>query len=271
MAQISRPFQIALAAVALLALVWVVALRGHTSPESSGSTAVAPAATAAQSSSGAPAANPATPTSEYKGSAPGVGGLTRAIAKAHGAVAASQQNAKSLETKSAQASSTAAASSSAAAPATKAAAGAAAKPAAHAPAAGHPVKHLLAAAGQRSIEAELKRGSVVVLLVWNPKGVADQIVHADLMRLLAVHHRFAHAKRPQGSKPNGLHMELEQPISVRLATPAQVASFGSFTRDVQIFGTPSTLVINSKGQVRALPGVPGILSIEQATDEARHP
>lgn len=107
--------------------------------------------------------------------------------------------------------------------------------------------------------------------MWNHKGVADQIVHANLMVLLALHHHFAHAKRPRGSKPNGLHVELEQPIAVHVATPGQVASYGSFTRDVQLYGTPSTLVINSKGQVRTLTGAPGLLEIEQATDEARHP
>src|SRR6476646_1278256 len=108
MTQISRPFQIALAAMVLLAAVWFVALRGHSGgSESSGSSAssasappAAPAKTPAKSagSGGAPRGG-----SVYHGPAPGLEGLTRAITKAQGAVALSQRNAKQLQEKSAQA------------------------------------------------------------------------------------------------------------------------------------------------------------------------
>lgn len=110
MAQLSRPYQIALGVLALFAVVWVIALRPH-STNSSGAGS-SPAATPT------PAAKPAAPatgsgsatgntSSIYHGSAPGVQGLTRAIAKAHGAVSTSEQNAKQLTERSAQASSTA--------------------------------------------------------------------------------------------------------------------------------------------------------------------
>src|SRR6202011_847891 len=89
MAQLSRPFQIALAALALFAIVWLLALRGH-----SGGTSE-PGSPAAPSKSSASA-----PSSVYHGSAPGVEGLTRDLAKAHGAVTTSEQNAKKLEKKS---------------------------------------------------------------------------------------------------------------------------------------------------------------------------
>ncbi|MGH2911377.1 MAG: hypothetical protein ACRDJ3_02755, partial [Solirubrobacteraceae bacterium] len=83
-AQLSRPYQIALGAVAVLGLLWMVALRGHAAnpsePAPSTPTQQTPAKTVAQ-------ANPAAPTSVYHGAAPGVEGLTKAIAKAHGAVA----------------------------------------------------------------------------------------------------------------------------------------------------------------------------------------
>lgn len=275
MAQISRPFQIALAVVALLALVWVVALRGHSSSETSGSSAAAPAATAtAQPSAGSSAGgNAAAPSSVYHGSAPGVGGLTRAVAKAHEAVATAQKNAQQLEAKSAQASSASAPSTSTAATA----APAAKAPAASAPAAkAHPLAathtpHPAAASRQAGVEAALKHGSIVVILFWNPKGTEDAVVHTDLQRLLALHKRYA-GHRHKGSSPaKGLSLELEQPITVELATSRQVASFGSFTRDIQIYSTPTLLVINGHGQVRTLTGAPGMLSIEQATDEARHP
>src|ERR1700730_13369526 len=93
MAQISRPFQIAFVAIALFAAVWLLALRGH-STGGSGSGSSAP------SSSPSPAA----PSPVYHGSAPGVEGLSRAVAKARGAVTTSQQNAQQLQERSAQAS-----------------------------------------------------------------------------------------------------------------------------------------------------------------------
>ena len=90
MAQISRPFQIAALALVLFVAVWFVALHGHSSTSGSGSSAPStpPHSAAAQ------AQKAAAPTPVYHGAAPGVSGLTRAIDKAHGAVATSQQNAK---------------------------------------------------------------------------------------------------------------------------------------------------------------------------------
>jgi hypothetical protein len=274
MAQISRPFQIAFLAVVLLAGVWLFALRGHSASTSgSGASAVAPApATPAQSPAGNSSAggNAGAPSTVYKGAAPGVGGLTRAIAKAHGAVATSQQNAKELTEKSAQASSTAApstASTTASVPSAVASkpskptpAPAVKSPSANA----HPLASL-----QPTIESELKAGSIVVLLVWNPKGTEDAIVHNDLLALAALHRRYAHVRAPK-KVTKGLTLELEQPIATHSATPGQVASFGSFTKDVQIVSTPTVLIVNKSGQVRTLTGAPGVLSIEQATDEARH-
>ena len=92
MAQLSRPFQIALAAMGVLVAVWFVALRGHSSSSSgSGGTPQA------HSQPAPAAAKPGAASPIYHGSAPGVEGLTRAIAKAHGAVALSERNARSLQ------------------------------------------------------------------------------------------------------------------------------------------------------------------------------
>src|SRR5947209_5209005 len=117
MSQLSRPYQIALGAIALLAVVWVVALRGHKSSggEERATSSTPPASTpaAARPQASTPVAKPSQPT------APGVAGLTRAIEKAHGAVAQSERNAKQLERKSAEAS-----SSTATTPTTQAAPGA---------------------------------------------------------------------------------------------------------------------------------------------------
>jgi len=106
MAQISRPFQIAFVAVALLASVWAFTIRGRSS---SSSEANSPAATtpaapvSAPSSAAAPSAAAAEEkaaagsTHVYTGSAPGVQGLTGAINKAHEAVAKSQVSAATVE------------------------------------------------------------------------------------------------------------------------------------------------------------------------------
>src|ERR1700730_17584211 len=112
MAQVSRPYQIALAALGVLALAWFAVLhRPGSSPSEP-----APAPSAHVSASGPAASAGANGsagarTPAYHGAAPGVAGLTRDIAKAHGAVSQSEKNAAQLQTKSAQASNEAATSS----------------------------------------------------------------------------------------------------------------------------------------------------------------
>jgi hypothetical protein len=243
MAQISRPFQIALVAVVLLAGVWLFALQGHSSSSSS-SPAPSPPSAAAQAKSAA------APTPVYHGAAPGVTGLSSAVAKAHGAVATSQQNAKQLEQQSAQASS-----------ATGAPASATASTAAPAPTTtksssvvvvhtrGGKAPHKGAVGTlprQRLVEAELKAGDVVVLLFWDRKGSDDAAVHR------AVQAVTGHGK-----------------VSVHLAPPSQVASFGSITRGVQVYGTPTVLVIGKAGQATVLTGLTDAYAIRQAIAEAR--
>src|SRR5258707_15093902 len=99
MAHISRPFQLALGAVAVLALIWVVALHRPSSGSSGAKSSAQPVAAAStpantpapHGSSSAAGKSGGTGAGVYRGPAPGVEGLTRAIAKAHGAVASSQQ------------------------------------------------------------------------------------------------------------------------------------------------------------------------------------
>jgi hypothetical protein len=275
MDQISRPFQIALVAVGLLAAVWLFALQGHSAstPESSGSapstTAATPPSAAAQEKAAA------APTPVYKGAAPGVAGLTSAIAKAHGAVATSQQNAKELERKSAQASTTgapAASSAVAATPATKAAAPAAK---AHAPSTKTSTTVVKvthgAPAGQKAVEADLAAGNVEVLLFWTPAGSDDKAVHAELRALLAVHNKL----RSQQSNPTVKKLEsltglqFAGKIAVHEASAGQVTNFGSITRGVQVTGTPTLLIINKHGRTITLTGLQDAYAIEQAIDEAR--
>jgi hypothetical protein len=260
MAQLSRPFQIALVALALVVAVWFLALNGHsTSTNSPGSS---PAASASAPS--AQASKAASPSPIYHGSAPGVSGLTRAIAKAHGAVATSQQNAQQLEQKAAQASSSTAPAASTPTGGTAAASTAAqhasattsaptvhqGTSAAHKGAGAKRAASVSPSHGpQRAVEAELKQGKIVLLLFWNPKGADDAAVRKELRTLAA------HGKNK---------------IAVHEVLASQVASFGSITRGVQVNQTPTILIINKRDQATALTGLTDVFSIAQAISEARH-
>jgi hypothetical protein len=301
MTQISRPFQIALLGVGLLAAVWFFALQGHSaSTAGSSPSASAPAAVAAQSAktgsssasvSGSSSANEpaATQSHVYHGSAPGVEGLTRAIAKAHEAVATSRLNEKQLAEKSAQASSsTPSGASGDSAPGTAPTAATTApvvpktstspvvrKASTHTHAATVHVKskpvttHSVTAPKiasspsstpssgsaksvppmQAAVEAELKQGKTVAILFWNSKASVDQTVQRELK---AVGHT-------QGGK-----------LAIHDARAAQVGLFGSITRDVQVFQTPTILIVNKHGQTTSMTGLTDGFAIEQAIAEARH-
>jgi hypothetical protein len=248
MAQLSRPYQIALVALAVLALVWFVALR-HPAGESSSSSA--PSAPAAASSSGGSSAGT---SSVYHGSAPGVEGLTKDIAKAHQAVAQSQHNAQELQRKSAQASGEAtsggAASSAAAGAVTHGSASRSssatatrAKGSAHASAAGADAE---AAPRAAALESELTRGKVGVVLFWNPKASDDRRVHEQLKSI-------SHGNRR---------------IALQVANSKEASAFGQFTRTVQVLSTPTVLIVNRQGQVTTLTGLTDTFSVRQAIGDA---
>jgi hypothetical protein len=258
MSQLSRPYQIALVTMALFVAVWFLTLRGRTAT-SEQSPSVSPVVASAPLAA-AQAKTAATPTPVHSGTAPGVAGLTRAINKAHGAVATSQANAKQLEEKSAQASST-----SAPATATTAPSGATVKrrPATHgktthaatsAPAvakAAPVVRHRSAAKAlgpQASVEAQLKRGKLVAILFWNSKGTVDGTVNREL----------AQAARSLGGK-----------LAVHVASAGEVGAFGSITRDVQVNQTPTILLITKTGSTMVLNGLTDAYAIEQAVAELR--
>jgi hypothetical protein len=266
MTQISRPFQIALLAMGLFVVVWFIALRGHsagTSAGGSGSSAAvsAPAPTAAGEAKAA-----AAPTHVYHGSAPGVEGLTRAINKAHGAVATSQREAKQFENESAQASgasSTAAGAGTSKTGSHTARASATKSPATHRAASQAPAAHRTSpsttstvARGahssspnvQASVEKELKQGKVVTILFWNPKATVDRAVQRELQA----------AGHALGGK-----------IAVHDAHASQVGSFGSITRTIQVDETPTILIVNKSGKTTTLTGLIDAFAIEQAINEAR--
>jgi hypothetical protein len=126
-------------------------------------------------------------------------------------------------------------------------------------------------AQQVAVERELKRGEVAVVLFWNKNGADDVAVHEELQILLAAHHEVAvHPNKAQVRKLRlATGLELEKKIAVHYATAAQVTSFGSFTKTVQVYGTPTILIINPHGAVTTMNGLTDAFAIEQTIDEAR--
>lgn len=281
MAQLSRPYQIALGVVAVLGLVWAVALRGHGSnpsePAASTSASSTPAASlksaAANGSSGG---NAAAPTTIYHGAAPGVEGLTRAIAKAHGAVAESESNvheqaarAQALTGESQQAAKSA--------------------PVAKGKTAGDPVKdgasttpalaqrvvrsthvavgthhttvtahHTTATAPhhtttarnprQAAVEHELAQGKTVILFFWTPGSSVDRQDEAQASALVA---------RSKGA------------VALHTALASQVGEFGTITEVAHVYQTPTILIVNRHGVVSTLTGLTDVFALEQALHEAQ--
>lgn len=290
MAQISRPFQIAFVVVVLLAGVWLFALQGHSSNSSTGATAApapaAPAApakaTASAGSGSSEAGGAASSTPIYKGAAPGVEGLSKAIAKAHETVASSQTSAAQVEHESAtstpasgatdanpqgKASSAPApvksAPAAASAPAVKTATPVKSAPAApktskavsaptstKAPAKATPAKPGPAAvslANQRSAEAAIKAGRVVLIYFWSPGGFDDLAVRKQVQSVAHSHRRTA---------------------TLFEAAAGAVATFGSITRGVQVYGTPTLLIVGKGGKTTVLTGLTDAYAIEQAMAES---
>jgi hypothetical protein len=284
MSQISRPFQIALVAFLLIFALWFVVLRGHSSGSESSPSAASsssqPASSpqsSAGSSSSASSGSSAPGSSTYHGSAPGVAGLTRAIAKARGAVAQSQQEAKSRPGSGHAAGSTSASSSSAAAThaaksATKSTSHAshstvakahAKAPAAKAPSATSAPSGAASAAAtgapaqEVAVQSELKAGRTVIILFWSPSGSDDRAVHGELRALQVLDKKF-------GRKAN-------KELAVHYAHGSQVGQFGAITRSLQILQTPTTIVISPSGNAKTLTGLVDAYTIQQAISEARHP
>ncbi|MFI5003673.1 MAG: TlpA family protein disulfide reductase [Solirubrobacterales bacterium] len=307
MAQLSRPYQIALLALATLVLVWFVALHR---PGAGSTSSSSPSVSSAGGGSASGSSSAGGSSSVYHGAAPGVEGLSKDINKAHGAVATSEHNAQELQQKSAQASGEAAAGGKAGAAGAAASgsqgtasthagsdakrhaaavrsaqhsqhskahpspAAAAAGPTAalilhHLTAATHPsialraisktvpawerifigkMKSYLAPASQATIAGELKHGKTVLLLFLNPVSYDDDATAIETV--VAAH-------------------ELGHKVSVHFAKANRVNSFGSITRDIQVYQTPTLLIINHKKQVTTLTGFTDSFAIEQAVAEAR--
>ena len=235
MTQISRPFQIVLAAFVLVVGVWFVALRGH----SSSATSDAPSAPAVVASSAAPTT-----------SAPSNGALKHTIEKARGAVHHPQHSHAAAAKSSTKASTTPkatpkSAKSSKSAAASKPSTTATTKPAT-APATASSAS--ASANTQTAVEAELKQGKVVAVLFWNQKGTVDGVVRRELQAVS----RSSHGG-----------------VVVHVAQANEIGAFGSFTRTVQVYSTPTILLINKSGKTSSLTGLNDAFGIEQAVREVK--
>lgn len=268
MAQLSRPYQIALGAVVVLGLIWAVALRAHGSkpgePAATSPTASAPVKATATPGTAAGTKGAAGSTPIYHGAAPGVEGLTRAVARAHGAVATSQQKASELERKSSEASGESASANSAPAKVTSIGGSTVTQKSVTAATISHKTAvrtttvtaHTHAAAkphaGRRlqqvAVEAELAHGKTVMLLFWDPKSSVSRevLVQADAL-----------AGSSKGT------------VAVHAALANQVAEFGTITEVVHVYQTPTILIVNRRGVVSTLTGLTDMYALQQAVREAR--
>ena len=157
MTQLSRPFQIALVAMGMFVLVWFVALRGHGASSSSNPVA------------GAPVRTPASTTVIRSKQAGAPGSRTVTISKS----TTKSTTVTSPKHAAARTRTTITVSKSAA-------------PAHHAGTA----RSSAIPPRQAAVESELKRGEVVVVLFWNPRGADDDAVHTALQTLLVAHHEI---------------------------------------------------------------------------------
>jgi hypothetical protein len=310
MAQLSRPFQIALLAFAVLVLAWFFVL--HRPGTASTSSSTPSVSSSASSSSGSSSAGGQ--SSVYHGSVPGLEGLTKAIKRAHGAVAATQSNAQEVQSRAAQqpgevsAASTSSAAAASRAGAVNAATSASAKhsargsgvqrgarhvqrakansshPAAATGATAASILHRLTAAvhlnvvlnllnpalkaritgaegvfiatmksdlrpaSQATVAAELKHHKTVLLLFLNPNSYDDD---ATAIETVDAAHAIGHT------------------VVVHFALANQVNAFGSITRDIQVYQTPTLLIVPPNRQVTTLTGLTDAFTVKQAVNEAR--
>ncbi len=232
MSQVSRPVQIALLAVVVLGALYFLALRPHSQ---SGSSTPTPAPTP-------PARATSSPDAKAPGSSLplGLGGLARAVAKAHGAVATSQGQANTLQHDSGVASSssgtpvtTASASSTAppasgtttsGAPATAAGTRAATAPGTHTATRTAGTSAATSTSPAVTIKNELAAGKTVALLFWNPLSVDDQATYAALKALVKRHGTLV----------------------VTAATAGQVTDYGTIVTTAQVLETPTLLLMRGK-------------------------
>jgi hypothetical protein len=275
MAQLSRPFQIAVLALAVLAIASFAVL--HRAGGSSSSPSPSVASSSGSSAGASNGSNGASSSPVYHGSAPGVEGLTRDVQRAHAAVAATGRVASETQSKAVQVSPGTSAASVHETTSGGTAPRSTVKPSAvvhstHATVAPHaaavarhaaiaPVRTAHAQTGaaaassadkapamQAKVAAELKQGKVVLLLFRNPRAFNDDFV--TVVTAVAAH-------------------KLGHGVVAHFAKVSELDSFGSITHDIQLYQTPTLLIVNRKHQVTTLTGFIDVFAVEQAVAEAR--
>ena len=97
------------------------------------------------------------------------------------------------------------------------------------------------------VERELAQGKTVLLLFWNPKSVDDR----------AVQHQLRLAAHSLGSR-----------VATHEASASEVDAFGALTQRVHVAQTPTILIINREEKVSTLTGFTDAFVIHQAVSEA---
>jgi hypothetical protein len=103
-------------------------------------------------------------------------------------------------------------------------------------------------ASPATVAAELHHGKTVLLLFLNPHAYDDD---ATAIGTTEVAYKRRHH------------------VAAHLALANQVNSFGSITRDIQVYQTPTLLIVNPKREVTTITGLTDEFSLEQAIDEAK--
>lgn len=266
-AQISRPFQIALAAVLLLALVWTFALHAH----SSSSSEPVPTSSPSPASVSTSAKHVKVAANSHKSKSASGASAHKQVTQAHKAVAVHRTVVHSPHK------TTAIAHKVVVDPSHKVAVThsktvttphkkvtvshktvvtpithATIKPSSRSDSPA--TKHHVAAkhqppSGQLAVEHELSRGKTVMLVFWNPNTSVDQEVHSQASALAS------------GSKGA---------VVMHAALASQVNTFGSITEVVRVYQTPTILIVNRRGVVSTLTGLTEVFALQQAVREAQH-
>jgi hypothetical protein len=302
MAQLSRPYQIILGVVVVFGLIWAVALRSHSSNPSE-PTASAPKAPNSAAANGSSGGNPAAATPVYHGAAPGVEGLTKAIAKAHGVVAESQRNVQEQANRAhaltgeAQASATtthttAAGKITQSVTVTHKTSGAA-------PSLAH---RTVTSSRKTSTQAHGTTTTVThtstttvhkatpVHRVAAPTDKPTVRVHSTVKhsstksaQQVAVEHELAQGKtvmlffwtpsstvdQQNAAQAKTLADRSKGTVTLHLALANQVGEFGTITEVVHVYQTPTILIVNKHGVVSTLTGLTDVFALEQAVQEAQ--
>jgi len=229
MSQVSRPMQIALAAVLLFFAVWFVALR----PKSqNGGEAAAPAPSAAQ-----------TTPAPVSGAAPGTQGLARAVDKAHQAVTTADQAGERAAGN--------AASTTGGAAATRAVAPAQAR--AHAPARAHANRG--AHVSTKPIHTHGPVASVREALRLH-KAIAIAFVDSATADSRSVDRELLHV-----SHFGGKAFTLSVPL-------ADLSDYGFITKSVEVTVAPTVVIVDPRRRATMIVGATDRVEIEQRLADA---